>query len=43
VAAGRPAETDDLPPIQPVDPGMLARVGADFGLEVLGPPLPPQG
>ena len=43
MAAGRAAETDDLPPMLPVDPGMLARVGADFGLEVLGPPLPPQG
>ena len=42
VAAGRPAETADLPPAEPADPRTLARVGADFGVEVLGPPLQPQ-
>jgi mannose-6-phosphate isomerase-like protein (cupin superfamily) len=39
VAAGRPAEDDGLPPAAPPEVAMLARVGADFGVEILGPPL----
>jgi len=39
--AGRPAEDDGLPPEEPLDIGMLRRVGEDFGLEIVGPPLAP--
>ena len=39
--AGRPAEGDGLPPNEPPDVAMLARVGAEFGLEIVGPPLLP--
>ena len=42
VAAGRPAERPELPPREPVDVGMLARVGEAFGVEVLGPPMAPR-
>ncbi|HTU30534.1 MAG TPA: cupin domain-containing protein [Solirubrobacteraceae bacterium] len=41
VAAGRPAETDGLPPAGPVDVALLARVGQQFGVEILGPPIAP--
>jgi mannose-6-phosphate isomerase-like protein (cupin superfamily) len=41
VAAGRPAERLELPPAGPVDVGLLARVGEDFGVEILGPPMAP--
>jgi mannose-6-phosphate isomerase-like protein (cupin superfamily) len=40
-AAGRPAEDDGLPPNEPPDVAMLARVGADYGLQFVGPPLRP--
>ena len=43
VAAGRPAETDGLPPAGPVDVALLARVGQDFGVEIVGPPIAPTG
>jgi len=43
VAAGRPAESDGLPPAAPVDVALLARVGRDFGVEILGPPMSPTG
>jgi mannose-6-phosphate isomerase-like protein (cupin superfamily) len=43
VAAGRPAEGDGLPPAAPVDVALLARVGEDFGLEIIGPPMEPGG
>ena len=39
--AGRPAEGDGLPPEAPLDVEMLARVGAEYGLEIVGPPLRP--
>jgi hypothetical protein len=39
--AGRPAEGDGLPPNEPPDVAMLARVGAEFGLAIVGPPLRP--
>ena len=41
VAAGRPAEDDGLPPNLPPDVEHLRRVGEDFGLEIVGPPLRP--
>jgi mannose-6-phosphate isomerase-like protein (cupin superfamily) len=43
VAAGRPAERAGLPPAGPVDVGLLARIGQDFGLEIVGPPMAPAG
>jgi hypothetical protein len=42
-AAGRPAEHDGLPPQAPPDVALLRRVGEDFGLEIVGPPLAPRG
>lgn len=42
-AAGRPAENDGLPPFGPPDIGLLKRVGAEFGLEIVGPPMTPTG
>ena len=42
VAAGRPAETDGLPPAGPPDIGLLHRFSSDFGLEIVGPPLTPR-
>src|SRR3954462_4102408 len=42
-AAGRPAEGDGLPPEAPLDVVMLRRVGEEFGLEIVGPPLAPRG
>jgi mannose-6-phosphate isomerase-like protein (cupin superfamily) len=39
--AGRPAEGDGLPPDEPLDIGLLRRVGAGYGLEIVGPPLQP--
>ncbi len=41
VAAGRPAERPELPAHEPVDVGLLARVGEAFGVEILGPPMAP--
>ena len=43
VAAGRPAESAELPPAAPVDAALLARVGQDFGVEIIGPPMAPVG
>jgi mannose-6-phosphate isomerase-like protein (cupin superfamily) len=43
VAAGRPAEFDGLPPNAPVDRAMLARVAAEFDMELVGPPLTRSG
>lgn len=46
VEAGRPAESDGLPPATAPDIALLRRVGADFGVEIVGPPmarLPSQG
>ncbi len=43
VAAGRPAESAGLPPAAPVDAALLARVGKDFGVEIIGPPMAPIG
>lgn len=41
VAAGRPAESAALPPAAPIDATLLARVGQDFGVEIVGPPMAP--
>lgn len=41
VDAGRPAETDGLPPAGPVDVATLARIGGDYGVQFVGPPLTP--
>jgi hypothetical protein len=41
VAAGRPAEYRALPPAERPDIGLLKRVSADFGAEIVGPPLTP--
>jgi mannose-6-phosphate isomerase-like protein (cupin superfamily) len=41
VAAGRPAENDGLPPVEPPDLDLLQRFSSDFGLEIVGPPLAP--
>ncbi len=43
VASGRPAESLGLPPPSPIDVGLLVRVGQDFGVEILGPPMAPAG
>jgi quercetin dioxygenase-like cupin family protein len=43
VAAGRPAERLELPPAAPVDVPLLKRVGQDFGIEIIGPPMAPSG
>ncbi|MGA7705819.1 MAG: quercetin 2,3-dioxygenase [Solirubrobacteraceae bacterium] len=43
VASGRPAESPGLPPAGPLDVDLLVRVGQDFGVEILGPPMPPTG
>jgi mannose-6-phosphate isomerase-like protein (cupin superfamily) len=40
-AAGRPAEHDGMPPRVAPDVAHLRRVGEDFGLEIVGPPLAP--
>jgi len=39
VDVSRPAEGEGLPPAAPVDVEQLRRVGADYGDEVVGPPL----
>jgi mannose-6-phosphate isomerase-like protein (cupin superfamily) len=41
VAAGRPPRHDGLPHRAPPDVALLRRVGSDFGLEFVGPPLAP--
>ncbi len=43
VASGRPAESPGLPPAGPIDVDLLVRVGQDFGVEILGPPMAPAG
>ncbi len=43
VASGRPAESPGLPPAAPIDVDLLVRVGQDFGVEILGPPMAPAG
>jgi mannose-6-phosphate isomerase-like protein (cupin superfamily) len=42
-AVGRPAETDGLPPAGPVDVAVLARIGEEYDVEILGPPMQPRG
>jgi mannose-6-phosphate isomerase-like protein (cupin superfamily) len=38
-AASEPAAADELPPPdREVDPGALARIAAEYGIEILGPP-----
>jgi hypothetical protein len=41
VDAGRPPEHDGLPPFGPPDVALLRRVGDEYGLEIVGPPLAP--
>ncbi len=43
VAAGRRPEHDGMPPDEPPDVALLVRVGKQFGLEIVGPPLKPRG
>ena len=43
IAAGRPAATDGLPPPAPPDIELLQRVGAQFGSDIIGPPMAPSG
>ena len=40
-ALGTPAESIALPDPEPIDPGKVAEVCLEHGIEVLGPPLPP--
>ena len=40
---GRPAENDGLPPAAPLDVAALARVGEEYDIEILGPPMRPLG
>lgn len=42
VDAGRPPEAAGLPPAGPPDVEKLRRVGADYGNEIVGPPLRPR-
>jgi mannose-6-phosphate isomerase-like protein (cupin superfamily) len=37
--AGRPAEGDGLPPAAPPDLELVSRVGAEYGVHFVGPPL----
>jgi mannose-6-phosphate isomerase-like protein (cupin superfamily) len=39
VEAGRPAPHDGLPPAGPVDVAALARIGSQYGVQFVGPPL----
>jgi mannose-6-phosphate isomerase-like protein (cupin superfamily) len=39
VQAGRPAADDGLPPAGPVDFAALARIGSEYGVQFVGPPL----
>ena len=39
VAAGEPAAGPGFPPPSPPDIERLRRVAADFGIEILGPPM----
>jgi hypothetical protein len=41
-AAGRPAGDEGLPPSEPPDVARLQQVGAEFGLQFVGPPLKPR-
>jgi|KBSMisStaDraftv2_1062788.scaffolds.fasta_scaffold435310_2 mannose-6-phosphate isomerase-like protein (cupin superfamily) len=43
VQAGRPAEDDGLPPPAAYDVPLLKRVSAEFGTDIVGPPMPPTG
>jgi mannose-6-phosphate isomerase-like protein (cupin superfamily) len=43
VAAGRSPENDGLPPAAPPDIALLQRVGAEFGSDIVGPPMAPAG
>jgi mannose-6-phosphate isomerase-like protein (cupin superfamily) len=40
-AAGRPAEGEGLPPNEPPDVPRMQQVGAEYGLQFVGPPLRP--
>jgi mannose-6-phosphate isomerase-like protein (cupin superfamily) len=40
--AGRPAAGPGLPPATPPDVAALARAGAQYAIEILGPPIAPQ-
>jgi quercetin dioxygenase-like cupin family protein len=37
--AGRPAEGPGLPPPAPLDVALITRTGAEFDIEIVGPPL----
>jgi hypothetical protein len=41
VAGGRPAESDGLPPSGPFDVAALRRAGAQYGVDIVGPPMAP--
>jgi quercetin dioxygenase-like cupin family protein len=43
IDAGRPAEHEGLPPAAPPDIALLQRVNAQYGAEIVGPPLLPRG
>lgn len=38
---GKPADGPTLPEPEEIDPGLVAKVCSEFGIEVLGPPPPP--
>ena len=40
---GRTPEHDGLPPLGPVDQAALDKAAAEFGVEIIGPPLSPFG
>jgi mannose-6-phosphate isomerase-like protein (cupin superfamily) len=42
-AVGRPAKTNSLPPAGPPDLARVARIGEEFGVEIVGPPIQPRG
>ena|SRR5579875_2216397 len=41
VEAGQPAVGSELPPAAPVDVALLTRVGRNYNVEILGPPMAP--
>jgi mannose-6-phosphate isomerase-like protein (cupin superfamily) len=43
IDAGRPAEHEGVPPAAPPDIERLKRVSAQYGAEIIGPPMAPAG
>jgi mannose-6-phosphate isomerase-like protein (cupin superfamily) len=43
IAAGRPPDGDGLPPAAPPDIALLRRVSAQYGSDIIGPPMTPSG